>query len=139
MRFGVRLRGEGTEARLDAIERDGTHVRVVRFLVPGEEPLGPLLPDRRWNELWAADLLRRRHASNCTRVDVVAWPLGGSPQLLTPEGIDAPSLAQRRRVVRQGVGAARERWTAGPPQPSPGFRCRDCAVADLCREGTAAR
>ena len=139
MRFGVRLRGDGTEARLDAVERDGTHVRLVRFLVSGEEPLAPLLPDRRWSELWAADLLRRRHAAECTRVDVVAWPLGGPPQLLTPEGIDAPSLAQRRRLVRQGVGAARDRWAAGPPQPSPGFRCRDCGVADLCRAGTAAR
>ncbi|MBW6457447.1 MAG: hypothetical protein K0A98_16315, partial [Trueperaceae bacterium] len=137
--YGVRLRGEGTEARLDAVARDGTHVTIVRFQLPGEEPLAPLRPDLRWSELWAADLLRRRHAATCSRVDVVAWPLGGEPRLLTPEGVDAPSLATRRRQLRRTVAEARDRWAAGPPQPSPGFRCGACPVADLCRAGAGAR
>jgi len=137
--YGVRLRGEGTEARLDAVARDGTHVRIVRFLLPGEEPLAPLRPDLRWSELWAADQLRRHHGATCTRVDVVAWPLGGEPRLLTPDGVDAPPLATRRRQLRRTVAEARDRWSTGPPQPSPGFRCGACPVADLCRAGTGAR
>ncbi len=139
LRYGVRLRGEGTEARLDAVERDGTRVTIVRFLLPGDEALAPVRPDLRWNELWAADLLRRRHAATCKRVDVVAWPLGGEPRLLTPDGVDAPALAARRRQLRRTVSEARDRWAAGPPRPSPGYRCVTCPVADLCRAGTAAR
>ena len=137
LRFGVRLRGEGHEARLDAVERDGGRVTIVRFALPGEDAQAPLLPDRRWSELWAADLLRRRHAAECARVDLVAWPLGGEPRLLTPDGIDAPALAARRRRLRDELAAAAARWSAGPPRPSPGFRCRDCPVADLCRAGEA--
>jgi ATP-dependent helicase/nuclease subunit B len=137
--YGVRLRGEGTEARLDAVERDANRVAIVRFLLPGEEALAPLRPDLRWNELWAADLLRRRHAATCSRVDVVAWPLGDGSRLLTPDGVDTPALASRRRQLRRAVAEAQERWTAGPPQPSPGYRCGACPVADLCRAGTGAR
>jgi len=137
--YGVRLRGEGVEAQLDAVEREGTHVTLVRFLLPNEEAFAPLRPDLRWNELWAADLLRRRYAADCSRVDVLAWPLGGEPRRLTPEGVDAPALAARRRQLRRTVAEARDRWAAGPPQPSPGFRCASCPVADLCRAGTGAR
>jgi ATP-dependent helicase/nuclease subunit B len=138
LRFGVRLPGEGTVATLDAVERDGSTVRLVRFTLPDEVPRDTLRPDLRWTELWAADLLRRRHASEAARVDVVAWPLGGPPLLLTPEGVDTAALTARRRRLRSEVEAALARWTAGPPAPSPGFRCRGCPVADLCREGTAA-
>jgi hypothetical protein len=87
--------------------------------------------------LWAADLLRRRYPTGAARVDVVAWPVGGEPRLLTPEGADEPSLAARRRRVRDEVGAARAAWAAAPPAPTPAFHCRGCAVADLCREGVA--
>jgi hypothetical protein len=69
----------------------------------------------------------------------VAWPLGGEPRLLTPDGVDTPPLASRRRQLRLTVADALERWVAGPPQPSPGYRCGDCPVADLCRAGAGAR
>jgi hypothetical protein len=58
LRFGVRLEGEGTAARLDAVERGGASVRLVRFTLPDEDPPSTRCPDRRWTELWAADLLR---------------------------------------------------------------------------------
>jgi CRISPR/Cas system-associated exonuclease Cas4 (RecB family) len=48
-------------------------------------------------------------------------------------------LATRRRHLRRSIDEARERWTAGPPQPSPGYRCGTCPVADLCRAGAGAR
>jgi ATP-dependent helicase/nuclease subunit B len=137
LRFGVRLEGDGTSARLDAVERAGPAVRLVRFTRPDDPPLEPLLPDRRWTELWAADLLRRRYPTGAARVDVVAWPVGGEPRLLTPEGVDEPSLAARRRRVRDEVGAALAAWAAAAPTPTPAFHCRGCAVADLCREGAA--
>jgi ATP-dependent helicase/nuclease subunit B len=138
LRFGVRLTGEGAVARLDAVERGDGVVRLVRFTLPDEAPLDVLHPDHRWTELWAADLLRRRHATGAPRVEVVAWPLGGAPRSLTPDGVDTPELAARRRRLRQEVEAARAAWCAGPPAPAPGFRCRGCPVADVCREGATA-
>jgi len=137
LRFGVRLEGDGTSARLDAVERAGPAVRLVRFTLPDDPPQEPLLPDRRWTELWAADLLRRRHPTGAARVDVVAWTVGEEPRLLTPEGVDEPALAARRRRVRDEVVAARAAWAATPPTPTPAFHCRGCPVADLCREGAS--
>lgn len=133
LRFGVALAGPGFEARLDAVERDGDRVTIVRFALPGEPPAAAVRPDLRWTELWAADALRRRTRDAPARVDVAAWTLGGERVLLTPDGVDAGAFVARRARVRGLASEAAVRWAAGPPRPAPGHRCRDCPVADLCR------
>lgn len=138
LHYGQRLQEveDGPSVRLDAVERgeDGS-LRLLRFTLPDEDAGSVLRLDQRWNELWAADLLRRRYPRQAARVDVYAWPLGGEPQLLSPEGVDARELSARRQRLRAQVDRAHEAWRDGPPLPNPGFRCRDCPVADLCREG----
>ncbi len=134
LRFGVRLEApEGPVVRLDAVERDGDTVRVVRFTLPDEDPRAVGRPDLRWTELWAADLLRARHPRQARRVELVAWPLGGDPVPLTPDGVDAGGWPAKRARVRAEVEAAWTRWRSEPPRPRPGFRCRSCPVVDVCR------
>lgn len=139
LRFGVRLDDgrEGPSVRVDAVAREAGVVRIVRFLLPGEDPRDVLRPDRRWSELWAADVLRRRYPRQAPRVDVVAWPLGGDALVLTPDGVDTRELEPKRRRVRREVEAAWERWRSQPPRPSPGFRCGSCPVIDVCRPSEA--
>ena len=134
LRFGVRLEApDGPSVRLDAVERVGGAVRLIRFTVPDEDPRSIARPDLRWTELWAADLLRDRHPRQAPRVELVAWPLGGDPVSLTPEGVDAGGWPSKRARVRANVEAAWARWRNEPPRPRPGFRCRSCPVVDVCR------
>jgi hypothetical protein len=135
LQTGVRVEGEVAMARLDAVRREGERVTLIRFLLPGEPPAAVLDPTVRWNELWAADRLRRRYPTRCTRADIVAWPLAGDPQLLTPEGVDSGALLARRRRLQELVATAAAGWRASPPTPRPDYHCRECAVADLCRHG----
>jgi ATP-dependent helicase/nuclease subunit B len=138
LQTGVRLEGGGVVARVDALRSAPSGVTLVRFLLPGEAPLGVLDPTQRWNELWAADLLRSKYPARCPRVDILAWPLAGEPQSVTPDGVDrGPLLARRRRLVAL-VAAAAQRWREHPPTPKPDHHCRRCAVADLCRHGSVA-
>ncbi len=135
LRYGVRIEDgpDGSSARLDAVARHPDRVRIVRFVLPDEDPRDLLRPDRRWSELWAADVLRRRYPRQASRVDVVAWPLGGDPIDLTPDGVDTRELETKRRRVRGDVESALQRWRAGPPRPRPGYRCGACPVIDVCR------
>jgi hypothetical protein len=134
LRFGVRLQApDGPSVRVDAVERDGGTVRLIRFTLPDEDPRAIARPDLRWAELWAADLLRARHPRQAARVELVAWPLGGDPVPLTPEGVDAGGWPAKRARVRGDVDAAWTRWRTEPPRPRPGFRCRSCPVVDVCR------
>lgn len=132
---GVRLEGGEALARLDALRRDERRVSIIRFLLPGEAALAVVDPGARWNELWAADLLRRRYPQQLDRVDILAWPLAGEPQLVTPEGVDTGPLVARRRRLGSLVVDAAALWRTTPPTPSPDFHCRRCALADLCRAG----
>jgi hypothetical protein len=134
LRYGVRLQApDGPSVRVDAVEREDGTVRLIRFTLPDEDPRTVVRPDLRWAELWAADLLRVRHPRQAARVELVAWPLGGEPVPLTPEGVDAGAWPAKRDRVRADVAAAWTRWRSEPPRPRPGFRCRSCPVVDVCR------
>ncbi|MDF1522813.1 MAG: hypothetical protein P1P87_08345 [Trueperaceae bacterium] len=134
LRYGVRLGvPHGPSVRLDAVGREGDLVRVVRFTLPDEDPRAVARPDLRWAELWAVDLLRSRYPRQAARVELVAWPLGGEPVVLTPDGVDAGDWPRKRARVEGEVAAAWTRWRAGPPRPNPGHRCRSCPLVDVCR------
>jgi hypothetical protein len=134
LRFGVRLAlPDGPSVRLDAVAREGDVVRLVRFTLPDEDPRAVVRPDQRWAELWAADLLRSRYPRQAARVELVAWPLGGEPVVLTPDGVDDGDWPRKRARVANDVAAAWSRWRSGPPRPNPGHRCRSCPLVDVCR------
>jgi len=135
LKTGVRFEEGGTSARIDAVARDGAHVKLFAFLLPDESPAALLRPAERWRELWVADHLLRRYPSQVVRVDILAWPIGAEAELLTPVGVDTPALQAARQRVHGFARVAAERWRAGPPEPKPGFECRSCRIADFCRMG----
>jgi ATP-dependent helicase/nuclease subunit B len=144
LRYGVRVPADprAPAASLDAAERlggagepagaeGGALVRIVRFLTADEDPDALLDPARRWNELFAARMLLRRH--DVAAVHVVAWPLLGDPRDLTPEGLGARERGRLEAVARL-LDERWRRWREGPAQPTPGHHCRTCRVRDVCRE-----
>jgi ATP-dependent helicase/nuclease subunit B len=136
--FGVTLPevGEGPKAYLDAALRRASEVTFYRFTAPGRiksmaEAASYL--DDRWNELWAAGHMLDAYGGRVTRVDVVVWPVLGEPIHAFEGGI---TYLWRRIVSRQEKArAAYQRFSRGEVSPNPGFRCRECRVFDVCREG----
>jgi hypothetical protein len=136
--FGVVLPegGEGPRARLDAAGRSGDAVTFVRFVAPGSvrtRGAAAALLDERWSEYWAAGHMLERYRGRVRRVFLEVWPLGGEPISVVEGGIDRVwrRIAHRRARAAEAL----RRHSAGDVSPNPGFRCRACPVADLCREG----
>ncbi len=139
--YGVRLpSGDegGAYVRLDAAVRTGTHATLVRFCAPGRA-LGEADAERyvkdRWSELWAAGHLLARYPGRVTRVDVTVWPILGEPVGAFERGIRYRwrQIENRERRVQDAL----ERFARGEAEPRPGYRCQDCPVFDVCREGRA--
>jgi ATP-dependent helicase/nuclease subunit B len=130
--YDVRLPAAGTpQARLDAAERRGDVVDVVRFVGASEDASAALDPQRRWNELYAARTLLRHAAVR--EVHLLAWPLLGDPIDLTPEGITAGRGGARLEQVARQLDERWRRWRSGPAVPTPGHHCARCRVRDVCR------
>lgn len=136
--FDVRLeRGaDGPYARVDAAHREGSTAVLYRFTAPGSATnpaqAEALIADR-WTEMWAAGRLLQGYGGQIERVDIRVWPLLGEPIDVFEGGITY--LWRRVKRAQQQVDAAYERFTSGDIEPRPGFICRGCAVADICREG----
>ena len=136
--YGVRVAApDGAPwAELHAAHRQDGHATIVRFVAPGELSTPAQAEAElagRWNEMWAAGRLLKGYGGRIERVDIVVWPLLGNPVDAFEGGITYPW----RRVVRalDAVDEAYERFRAGDITPNPGFICRACTVADICREG----
>ena len=136
--YGVTLpeKGEGPRAYLDAAGRKGSEVTLYRFTQPGSvtdaEAAGSYI-DKRWNELWAAGHMLGNYGGRVSRVNIVVWSVLGEPV----DAYDGGVTYLWRRVANQQRKAAQsfERYQSGDVRPNPGFRCRECRVADVCREG----
>ena len=136
--YGVRIAApDGAPwAELHAARREGGHATIVRFVAPGTVTTPAQAEAElagQWNEMWAAGRLLKGYGGRIERVDVVVWPLLGDPVDAFEGGITYPW----RRVVRAlaEVDDAYERFQRGDITPRPGFICRACTVADICREG----
>jgi hypothetical protein len=123
-------------AYLDAAGRRGTEVHFYRFVAPGrikdQSEAGKYI-DGRWNELWAAGHMLERFVGRITRVSVLVWPVQGQAIEAYDGGI---TYVWRRIANRQEkIAHAFNRFQKGDISPNPGFRCRECAVSDICRHG----
>ncbi len=138
LNFGVTLpeTGDGPRAYLDAAGRSGSEVTLYRFTGPGRSfdtgEAGKYI-DGRWNELWAAGHMLSGYGGRVSRVHVLVWPLLAEPVAAYDGGV---AYVWRRIISRQDKAeAAHERFRSGDVRPNPGFRCRECRVADVCRAG----
>jgi len=141
--FGVRLHDRGgngsagaPSACIDAARRDAATATIYRFTAPGSAEIpaqAEAVIGGEWNEMWAAGRLLQGYGGKIERVDIHVWSLLGPDVNVFEGGITYPW----RRVTRamEGVAAAYDGFVAGEIEPNPGFICRSCLVADVCREG----
>ena len=125
----------GPRARLDAVRRRGDEASLYRFTAPGRvqsEAEASDYLDGRWNELWAAGHLLSRYQGRLRGVWLLVWPLLGEP--VAAYGGAVTYLWKRVVYRQQRAQAAYVPFGAGEVRPNPGYRCRGCRVADLCRE-----
>lgn len=125
----------GPRARLDAVRRRGDEASLYRFTAPGRvrsEAEASDYLDGRWNELWAAGHLLSRYQGRLRGVWLLVWPLLGEP--VAAYGGAVTYLWKRIIYRQQRAQAAHAAFRAGEVRPNPGYRCRGCGVADLCRE-----
>jgi len=63
------------------------------------------------------------------------WPILGEPVGAFERGIRYRwrQIENRERRVQDAL----ERFARGEAEPRPGYRCQDCPVFDVCREGRA--
>lgn len=136
LNLGFRLQGMGMEALLDGVRRSGSEAHLYRFLEPGLHPEDA--QDRvrgRWSERWAAAYLLESFGSSgrIRKVYLWGWPVLGEPVLVYDKPIEKLWSALERLVAK--AREAQSRYKAGVVEPNPGFRCRECGVRDVCREG----
>lgn len=141
--FGVRLDGPddradegGPWAHIDAARRDGGTAVLYRFAAPGSAESAAQAEAEitgRWSEMWAAGRLLTGYGGRIERVDIRLWPILGTEIDVFEGGITYPWRRVKRAM--EGVEEAYERFAAGDIEPRPGFICRSCVVADVCREG----
>ena len=127
--------GGGPQARLDAVERSGDEVALYRFVAPGRvqdaQSAARYLENERWSELWAAGYLLGRYRGRIRRVALFVWPVGSEPVAAYNGGVR--SVWRRIETRQRRAEAVLARFERGEVEPNPGFRCRSCRLADLCR------
>lgn len=136
LQFGSDLPETATpKARLDAVIRQGSEVTIYRFAQPDSistQDEAQKYLERRWNELFAAGHLLSHYQGRIKRVNLVVWPINQEPIFVYDDGIDY--LWRRISNRQEKITAAYTRFSQGDVSPNPGFRCRECRVADICRE-----
>ncbi|WP_457633547.1 PD-(D/E)XK nuclease family protein [Oceanithermus desulfurans] len=118
-------------------EREGRTARVYRF---GEEPLTEAEVRERLRDRWAEFIVAGTYLRRGYAVELWYWPLGGPPV----RGYGADPQRDRESWVRKfqemadqrrrWAERALERWRAARAEAVPGWHCRSCPFADVCRK-----
>lgn len=131
--FGYALSaGQAWEAQVHAVSREGAHLNLYHFCSPevGLEPRQLLAS--RWSEFWVAGHWLQAPRSPFQQVTLWVWELGQKPQSVYSHPGDSLILTRYRTINRQ-LPRLLERYQEGSVEPAPGFHCRRCRFADLCR------
>ena len=136
--FGVRLTviDEAVFASLDAAVTEGSEALIYVFAPPGsvrDEASARDLIEDRWTELWAAGHMLEQYRSRVKKVRLFTWPLLGEPIEVYQGGIR--SVWRRIDHRRTRAHSALAKMRSGSIAPAPGYRCNECPVRDVCREG----
>lgn len=126
---GIEL--DGVRVTVHAGDREGRTVRIHRFGPPvsGLDEARDELKDR-----WAEFLMAEAYLRRGYRVELVYWPYGGAP--IHAYGAD-PGTAWFEKMIRTRRERARqalERYRRARVRAVPGWHCRSCPYADVCRK-----
>ncbi|AEB12408.1 PD-(D/E)XK nuclease family protein [Marinithermus hydrothermalis] len=137
LRFGVWLPQRALpRARLDAVRRNGAgEVEIYRFVEPEAHPMTPQDAREklkaRWSELYAAGWILEHGAGGVRAVRLWVWPVGGAPVEAYKKPVRQVWASMRTRA--QKAREALDDYRSGRFAPRPGYHCRTCAYADVCR------
>lgn len=133
LRFGVRLpNNHAPFVWLDAATRQASTAKIYHFTAPERISNEAQADDyiyQRWAEVWVAGHMLKYHAKDVKKVEIYVWSLGSDAML-------AKIMARPNNWNTRKVEAAYEQYETGDMSPQPGFHCRECGVADFCREGS---
>ncbi len=134
LNLGFKLEGQGIEARLDGVLRQGTQAHIYLFVAPDLEPdEASQIVRSRWSERWAAGYLLQAFQGRMQKVFLYAWPVLGAPGLVYDKPIEKVWGVLER--LQHSASETHSRYKSGVVEPKPGFICRECRVRDVCREG----
>ncbi len=85
----------------------------------------------RWSEYLAAEVMLRNPDRAPAFVEFVVLPMYGSP--IVVENSSKSYARSRIEERRAEVRVQAQRFAAGDVTPTPGFVCRDCDLAHVCR------
>ena len=131
MGFGNRIAIPGLPAAVvPAMEKRNGVFRVYRF---DDEPVANPSEARkrftgRLSEVLAAATLAKRGRS-----EVWHWGLGGRPVRVWTLDLTHPKIQSLVAARRARAAALLAAWREADASPRPGWHCRHCAYADLCR------
>ncbi|WP_293172003.1 hypothetical protein [Oceanithermus sp.] len=125
---------EGVRVTVHAGEREGKTAYIHRFgrAVSGRDEAREELKER-----WAEFIVAEQYLNRGYRVELVYWPLGGAP--INAYGADpgTPWFEKMIRTRKDRARRALERYRRARAEAVPGWHCRDCPFADVCRREEA--
>ncbi len=136
--FYPRLNFGGLPLVIHAGRRRGQTAQIYRF---GNEPLDENEAEKYLKSRWAEVLFAERYLQRGLSVAFYYWPLGGPPQ---PAG--AVDVSNEREVkslyslagrMRRQAQKALEAYRRARIEARPGWHCRNCPFADICRKEEA--
>ena len=122
---------EGVKVTVHAGERQGKTAYVHRFGRPvaGLEEAREEIKDR-----WAEFIVADQYLQRGYRVELVYWPLGGAPIHAYGAGPGATWFEKMIKMRKERARRALERYRKARAEAAPGWHCRTCPYADVCRK-----
>ena len=127
----------GVPVYVHAGAREGRVARIYRF---GDEGIGEKEARKLLRERWAEFIFAGRYLDSGYGVELWFWPHGERPLLAysAVPGKDSESwLSKFGEMIERSRARARkalERYGQASVEPQPGWHCRNCPFADICRK-----
>ncbi|WP_457637177.1 hypothetical protein [Oceanithermus sp.] len=136
--FYPRLDFGGLPVVVHAGRRRGRTAQIYRF---GKELLDEKEARKLFRERWAEVLFAERYLQRGLNVEFYYWPLGGPP--LLADSLAAADEAAVKKLyslasgMRRKAQKALEAYRRALVEARPGWHCRTCPFADICRKEEA--
>lgn len=118
-------------------ERDGRTARIYRF---GEEARSEREAQQLFRGRWAEFIVAGAYLRSGFAAELWYWPLGGPPlraYSVDPERDREGWVRRFEKMAADRLQRAKnalERWNAARAEALPGWHCRTCPYADVCRK-----
>jgi len=122
---------EGVKVTVHAGEREGRTAYIHRF---GGPVAGREEAREEFKERWAEFIVAEQYLQHGYRVELVYWPFGGAP--INAYGADPGQgwFTNMIKTRKERAQRALKRYRQARAEAVPGWHCRSCPFADVCRK-----